>query len=79
MEIFTPEDVDKFMDKFQDPSFEVERIVDMLNWMYHELPKHKHTSEIDRLRKVFMKRLIMKAYRLGKEHAYATSLETIRR
>jgi hypothetical protein len=79
MEIFTKEDVDKFLDKFQDPSHEVERIVDMWNWMYHELPKHKHTNDIDILRKYFIERLIMKAYRLGKEHAYMGSLDTIRR
>ena len=79
MEIFTDEDVEKFLDKFQDPSFEVERITDMLNWMYHELPKHKYVSECDRLRQQFIKKLIMKSYRLGREHAYADSLDTIRR
>jgi len=79
MEILTDEDVEKFLDKFQDPSFEVERIADMLNWMHHELPKLTYVNECDRLRQQFIKRLIMKSYRLGKEHGYMDSLDTIRR
>jgi len=77
MEILCKDDVDKFFDKFEDPSYEVERMTDMMNYLYHELPKHRHTSAMDEIRQYFLKRLVMKAYRLGKEHAYADSIHTI--
>lgn len=78
MEILTLEDVDKFFDKFEDPSLEVDRIVEVFGYFEIEFIKIKFTEERDEVRKYFVKKLIMKSYRLGKEHAYADSIATIR-
>jgi len=78
MDIFSRDDVDKFFDKFEDPSDNLVLIVDMVNWFYHELPKHKNDYDLDQIKRYFMKRLIMKSYRLGKDHAYASTVATIR-
>ena len=67
MEILNTDDVDKFLDKFQDPTQEAARILIQL-----DLP----TTELNLY---FMRRLLMKTYRYGKEHGYAGSLEVIRR
>jgi len=77
MEILTDEDVEKFLDKFQDPSFEVERIADMLNWMHHELPKLTYVNECDRLRQQFIKRLIIwiRWIRSGGNHDFKTGVQ----
>jgi len=67
MEIRNRDDVEKFLDKFQDPTQEMERILSVLDLPATELNIY------------FMHRLLMKTYRYGKEHGYATSLEIIRR
>ena len=67
MEIQLNSDVDKFLDKFEDPTLHLERI------------REAYERADDDVKMYFLHRLLMKTYRLGKEHAYATSLETIRR
>jgi hypothetical protein len=67
MEIRLSSDVDKFLDKFQDPTLEVALVMEA------------YEKADDDVKSYFILRLLMKAYRLGKEHAYATSIETIRR
>jgi hypothetical protein len=67
MEIQLSSDVDKFLDKFQDPTLEVELVMEA------------YEKADDDVKSYFIHRLLMKAYRLGKEHAYATSLDAIRR
>ena len=79
MDIRTIDDVEKFFDRFQDPSFEVEQICSALDALHHELQLHVYTDKAAKIKYEFVRQLIMKAYRLGKEHAYATSIETIRR
>lgn len=71
MNIITRDDVDKFFDKFEDPSHEVERVMNALDTVLF-------TGEPG-VSKYFVKRLIMKSYRLGKEHAYAGALDSVRR
>lgn len=82
MEIYTLEDVDKFFDKFQDPSHETELIRKQLNHLYalgpHTPYNQARGEEVWALREYFIKKLIMKSYRLGKEHAYADSVSVIR-
>jgi hypothetical protein len=78
MDIFTFDDVDKFFDKFQDPSYEVERIAEAVIWLEHMYVRHKTTEDQRDVRNYFLKKLIMKSYRLGKEHAYADTVATIR-
>lgn len=60
------QEVSMFLDKFQDPTFEVSRVLEEF-----DLPG-------DDLHVYFMHKLLMKAYRLGKEHGYARSVELIR-
>lgn len=67
MEINTFDDVDKFLDKFQDPTEEVERIIEVLGIDFSEINIY------------LVRRLLMKTYRYGKEHGYAGSLDVIRR
>lgn len=64
------DDVDKFFDKFEDPAHEVERIMNAI-----DIVQFMGDSGVYRY---FIKKLIMKAYRLGKDHAYQGSLMTIR-
>ena len=82
MEIYTLEDVDKFFDKFEDPSHELELIRRTADKLYDRRPVPPcNQSELERmweLRDYFFKKLVMKSYRLGKEHAYADSISTIR-
>ncbi len=78
MEFFSFDDVDKFFDKFQDPSYEVRRIGDAVLWLEHEFCRQKTTGSLRDLREYFLKKLIMKAYRLGREHAYMDTVNTIR-
>lgn len=59
-------DVDAFMDKIGDPVNEVGRILNILDL---------DDTEINR---VFIHKLLIKAYRLGKDHGYASSVEVIR-
>lgn len=66
MEINTLADVEAFLDKFQDPTFEVPRILQAMN-----LPDNEITAAL-------MHRLLMKAYRLGKEHGYSGAMQVIR-
>jgi hypothetical protein len=68
MEILSIEDVDKFFDKFQDPAYEVDSIIEQL----------EEVTGGD-IKRAFIKRLIMKSYRLGKEHAYAATMDVIRK
>jgi hypothetical protein len=69
--IETTDDVDKFLDKFEDPTFEVELIVSTFK-------ECVQTYVEDGIQNYFMHRLLMKAYRLGKEHGYASSMYIIR-
>lgn len=78
MQIRCKEDVDKFFDKFQDPAYEVEQISLMVNFFYYALPQILTLDAIEELKQYFLKKLIMKAYRLGREHAYADTVTTIR-
>ena len=79
MQIRSAVDVDKFFDRFENPAEEVECIVANLEELYCELQLHKYTDEIADIRRVFIKKLIMKSYRLGREHANIAAMETIRR
>lgn len=67
MTIDTFDDADKFLDKFQDPTQETEHIMKVLGITFSETNIY------------FMRRLLMKTYRYGKEHGYAGSLDVIRR
>jgi hypothetical protein len=78
MDIFSYDDVDKFFDKFEDPSYEVERIAKAVIWLEHMYVRHKTTEDQRDVRNYFLKKLIMKSYRLGKEHAYMDTVNTIR-
>jgi hypothetical protein len=79
MKIFSVDDVDKFFDRFQDPSHEVDQILEQLEEIFHQLQLHKFTDDIEEIKRAFVKRLIMKSYRLGKEHAYAATVDVIRK
>jgi len=71
MRIRTSDDVDKFFDKFEDPSHELDLILEALD-----------ASEFEGepgVRRYFIKRLVMKSYRLGKDHAYAATMDVIRK
>lgn len=78
MNIRCKDDVDKFFDKFEDPAHEVDCIVATLDKIYCELQLHRYTDEVTDVKKHFIKKLVMKAYRLGKDHAYAGVMETLR-
>jgi hypothetical protein len=67
MDINTFDDVEKFLDKFQDPTREEELILETLG------------IDPTGIQIYFMRRLLMKTYRYGKEHGYAGSLDVIRR
>ena len=64
--INTFDDVEKFLDKFQDLTQETDRIVEVLGLNPTEINLY------------FMRRLLMRTYRYGKEHGYAGSLDIIR-
>jgi len=61
------EDVDAFMDKFQDPVYEIERIISVLN------------LEDTELTRCFIHKLLIKTYRLGKEHGYAGAAQVAKK
>ncbi len=67
MQILEKIDIDKFLDKFQDHTVESERIVAAYDTCREDL------------RPEFVRRLLMRVYRYGKEHGFATSLEVIRK
>lgn len=67
MDIKTHDDVEKFLDKFQDLTREEARILKVLGIDPTEIQIY------------FMHRLLMRTYRYGKEHGYAGSLDVIRR
>jgi len=66
MEIKTLADVDAFLDKFYDPTFEISRILQALG-----IPE-------DNISTTLMHKLLMKSYRLGKEHGYSRAMDVIR-
>ncbi len=78
MQIFSTADVDRFLDKFQDPSQEVDEIIAALRWFLLELPAHRFTDEQAKILRYFVERLIMKSYRYGKEHGTEGALRIIR-
>lgn len=59
--------VEAFMDKFHDPTFEVSRILQALD------------IEETEVSAAFIHKLLMKAYRLGKEHGYVASMQAARK
>lgn len=79
LHIFSEADVDKFFDKFEDPAYELPLIEEALSWLYTEAQLHQTTDRILEVRQYFIKKLVMKAYRLGKDHAYAGALDAVRR
>lgn len=67
MKLKTLAEIDAFMDKFHDPTFEVARILQALD------------IEDTEITSVFIHKLLMKAYRLGKEHGYLASMQAARK
>jgi hypothetical protein len=67
MDILTSDDIDKFLDKFQDHTAEAERV------------QAAYETCREDLRPEFLKRLMMRCYRYGKEHGYASAIDVIRR
>jgi len=67
MKIESLEEVEAFLDKFQDPTFEISRIIETLD--IEETP----------ISSAFIHKLLMKAYRLGKEHGYLVSMQMARK
>ena len=57
MNILCRNDVDKFLDKFQDPTAEIPLILAMLEEMCIQLPLHKYTDDILEIKKYFINSL----------------------
>ena len=66
-----------FMDKFQDPVEEIDRIVAILEELFAQVPQHDYDNALDEIKNVFIHKLLIKAYRLGKEHAYAGAIRIV--
>jgi len=60
-------DVDAFMDKFEDPIYEIDRIIAVLS------------LEDTELTRCFIHKLLIKSYRLGKEHGYAGAAQVAKK
>lgn len=65
--VTSAEDVEMFLDKIYDPTFEVPRILVALG------------LEENEVNILFIHKLLMKSYRLGKDHAYATAIKAVKR
>lgn len=73
-----PKDIDFFLAEFEDPVLDLDRVMEALDSLFIESSLHQYTDVTKEIQRCFIHKLLIKAYRLGKDHGYARAAEVVK-